>query len=342
MDYCDIAKIGGQLFFSKMFGYRIPFQVHIRVLERCNQKCTYCQNDYIRRGGAFPTTNQLFEIIDGFAYLGTRRITITGGEPLLRDDIYDVVQRIKYHGIKCAFQTNGRLIDDNIEVIKNIDLLCVSLDGKRDIHDKYRGQGSYDAALRTVKIGRRMNIPVQLLCTVTKLTDPKLTHLTELTKRYKCSIVFDIVNPIFTSAGGVTFRPEDSGRRKNNYFLDYQLAHKNPFVELSPYVLKYVRDWPFSYDRFRLFKKDIPNSFKPIVCAGGRFTTLVESNGDLMPCCFVRPDYNPINIFEYGVDQAWKLMPTNDCITCRALGYNMLNSLFALNCSSIFHFIKRR
>lgn len=335
----DIIKLGANILSAKIMNQRIPFNVQIRVTEQCNQCCSYCLGDYLRRDIKPLTTEQLFEVVDGLARLGSRRITLSGGEPLLRDDIRDIIRRIKSHKINCSLTTNGRLIDRRKKMLKDLDLLSISLDGNKIEHDTYRGEGSYDAAIHAIEIARNMGVSVQLICTVTRLTDPKLETLFKFANRHNCSVNFEQLNPLFNSDGTVTIRPEDVGEKGFNTLLDYQLKNKDSRLVHSQYVLKYVRNWPVAYNIFRVFQKQIPDGFKPINCCAGRFSAFIEANGDLLPCCFVRPDYRPVNVFELGVEKAWKLMPKNDCATCRSIGSNMFSALFALQPGALLHFL---
>jgi len=335
----DIVKLGTSILFAKIMNRRIPFNVQVRVIEQCNQRCSYCLGDYLRRNIKPPTTEQLFEVVDGLARLGSRRITLSGGEPFLRDDIHDIVRRIKSHKINCSLTTNGRLIDRHKKMLKDLDLLSISLDGNKSAHDTYRGEGSYGAAIHAIEVAHNIGVPVQLICTVTRLIDPKLETLFKFANRYNCSVNFEQLNPLFNSDGTVTIRPEDMGEKGFNTLLDYQLKHKDSRLVHSQHVLKYVRNWPVSYNVFRLFQKQIPAGFKPIKCYAGRFSAFIETNGDLLPCCFMRPDYRSVNVFELGVETAWKLMPKNDCATCRSIGSNMFNALFALQPNTLLHFL---
>jgi len=338
--YLYIIKFGTHLLFAKIFRQRVPFQVHIRVIEQCNQRCSYCERRPFRYS-RLPTTKQLLDTIDGLARLGTKRITLTGGEPLLRDDLYDIVQCIKHHKISCSLTTNGRLVKENIPLVKSLDQLTVSIDGDKAVHDAYRGEGSYDASVQAIKIARANGIPVQLQCTLTRLTDYKLSDLIMIAEQYNCSIDFELLHPLFGQSGTVKLRAEDAGEEATRRFIDYQLRHKNPRVVHSSSVLKFVRNWSLSYTIFRIYRDQSSISgFKPIHCYGGRFFALIEANGDLLPCCIPMPGYHSINVFELGVEKAWKKIPRNNCISCRDIGFNMFNYIFALHPRVLLEFLR--
>lgn len=342
MKYSKLLALGFRFLFAKMLNQRIPFQVHIRLLEQCNKCCSYCVGDYPIRGQKPLTTKQLLEVIDGFVRLGTKRFTLFGGEPLLFEDIGKIVGRIKHHKVSCSIITNGSLIDKHITLLGNLDLLTVSLDGDRQCHDTYRGKGSYDQAIHAIEMARSKGIPVQLLCTITRLTDPKLSHLIEIAQRYDCTINFEQLNPLFNTDGTTTLRPEDAGLKGIIALISYQLKYKNPRFVNSTYALKRVRQWPASYQIFRLFRDQTNFNSKLMHCYGGRFTAVVEANGDILPCCFLRHDYCPVNALKLGVEKAWQQMPKNNCSACRSIGYNMFNAIFSLHPGTLLHFSNKK
>lgn len=336
----QIFRFGLQLIYAKLFNQRIPFQISIRVTEQCNQNCTYCIDDYDRKGVPPPSKEQLFTLIDEFAELGTRHITLVGGEPLLRDDIVDIIQHIKKHNIHCSLTTNGRLINQRIEILQHLDLLSISLDGDRQEHDAYRGEGSHAAAIHALQLAREHNVPVLIICTVTNKTDHQLKYLINLIEKYHCRLTFEVLNPIFHKDGSITLRQEDMGKEAVNTLLEYWRNHSHPRIWASDSVLKYIQNWPFTYKTFRIFKKQIPDDFHPIRCYAGKYSVYVETNGNLVPCCLLRKDFQPTNAFAIGTKNAWKQMNQNECLTCRSIGCNMQNSLFSLDLRTIFNFLR--
>ncbi|MCF7916163.1 MAG: radical SAM protein [Candidatus Omnitrophica bacterium] len=341
MKYSRAISLGLNLFFAKIAKRRVPFQVHLRLLEQCNRNCSYCKRDYPFSGIKPPAIGKFLKVIDDFVSLGTRRFTLFGGEPLLYKDIEEIVRRIKFHKVNCSVMTNGSLIEQHKGLLKDIDLLTVSLDGDQQSHDAYRGKGSYNEAICAIKLARSKGTQVQLLCTITNLTDLKLRHLFEIAEYYDCTIDFEQLNPLFNSNGTITLRDEDPGADKIKALIDYQLKYKNPRIVNSRHTLKYIRSWLPFYKIFRLFEGQALNNLKLIKCSGGQFFATVEANGDIFPCCLIRTDYKPVNVFNLGVKSAWESMPQNNCIACRSIGYSMFNSIFSLNINSIFSLLRQ-
>lgn len=340
MTYPQLMNVFTRLVFAKVTGRRVPFQVHIRVTEQCNRQCIYCKGFYPVRSVNPPTTGQLFDLIDGCARLGTQRITLLGGEALLRDDIDEVVSRVKHNGISCSLTTNGQFIDKHIGMLKNLDQISISIDGDRTTHDSYRGEGSWEAAINAIKVSRGNGIPVQLMATITDLSEDKLEYLTRLANDHDCYIDLNFLSPISNQDGSFTVRSEAAGEDKVRSLLSFFLTHRNPRVVYSPHVLRYLYNWPVSPDMVRLSSDQIPRHFKPIKCYGGRFSAFVDSNGDLLPCSLFMPDYPCVNAFKLGIETAWENMPKSTCITCRFTGYCMLSALYSLHPGTLLYFLK--
>src|SRR4030066_1532441 len=111
-------------------------------------------------------------------------LILSGGEPLLRPDIYDIAQRAKDMGFYVGLSSNGTLIDEhNIDRIAAIgfDYVGVSLDGIKDTHDRFRRkEGAYDASLHGIRLCRDKGIKVGIRFTLTQDNVQDLPGLLQL------------------------------------------------------------------------------------------------------------------------------------------------------------------
>lgn len=121
----------------------------------CNLKCSYC------RASATPSpdeeelsTKEALAFIDEVAPMKPMLI-LSGGEPLLRPDIFDLARHAADLGMRVSLATNGTLIDSSTAdriTTSGISRVSVSLDGaSREKHDRSRGPGSFQAALAGIK-----------------------------------------------------------------------------------------------------------------------------------------------------------------------------------------------
>ena len=155
------------------------------LIRRCNLKCKHCYS--ISADNDFPgelSTDEIFAVMDDLKAFRVPVLILSGGEPLLRPDIFDISRRAKSMGFYTALSSNGVLIGEhNIEEIASIgyDYLGVSLDGIGATNDAFRGQdGAFDKALNGLRLARRHNIKVGLRFTVTMDNQHELEPMLEL------------------------------------------------------------------------------------------------------------------------------------------------------------------
>lgn len=142
------------------------------LIRRCNLKCKHCYS--ISSDVDFPgelTTEEVFRTMDDLWDFGVRVLILSGGEPLLRPDIFEISRRAKKMGFYVGLSTNGALIDEEmIAPIADIDYdyVGISLDGIGATHDAFRGkEGAFAASLHGAKLCRNRGLKVGLRFTMT-------------------------------------------------------------------------------------------------------------------------------------------------------------------------------
>lgn len=122
----------------------------------CNLNCVHCYADAENRAYAGElTTAEAEAMIDDLALLKAPVLLISGGEPLMREDLLHLIRYAGSRGIRCTLSTNGTLIDPAMALKireTGVTYVGISLDGIGPEHDSYRGQpGSFDAALAGIR-----------------------------------------------------------------------------------------------------------------------------------------------------------------------------------------------
>ncbi len=155
------------------------------LVRRCNLVCKHCYS--ISADKDFPgelSFEEVCRVMDDLHRFGVPVLILSGGEPLLRRDIFSIAHRAKRMGFYVALSTNGTLIDSgNIGDIEAVgfDYVGISIDGTRSTHDRFRRKGgSYDAALRGLRICRDRGIRVGLRFTMTEENAAELPMLLDL------------------------------------------------------------------------------------------------------------------------------------------------------------------
>lgn len=155
------------------------------LVRRCNLTCRHCYS--ISADKDFPNeldTEQVFRVMDDLKRFRVPVLILSGGEPLLRPDIFDIAHRAKAMGFYTALSTNGTLIDrSNIDAIADVgfDYLGISIDGIAGTHDRFRRmEGAFDASMAGLRLCRDRGIKVGLRFTMTQDNAEELPQLLEL------------------------------------------------------------------------------------------------------------------------------------------------------------------
>lgn len=155
------------------------------LIRRCNLTCKHCYSISADKDFAGElSTSEVYGVMDDLRGFGVPVLILSGGEPLLREDIYDIARRAKEKGFYVGLSTNGTLIDEsNIERIAAIgfDYVGISLDGLRETHDVFRRkEGAFDASLHGVKLCRDAGIKIGVRFTLTQDNAKDLPALLKL------------------------------------------------------------------------------------------------------------------------------------------------------------------
>lgn len=143
------------------------------LTRRCNLACKHCYA--VASNQVFPgelSTAEALAVLDDLYASKVRVLILSGGEPLMRHDIWELSERAQALGFYTALSTNGTTIDEtNIDRIAAIgyDYVGISLDGLRDTHDKFRRMpGAFDRSLHAIRLCVERGIKVGLRFTLTK------------------------------------------------------------------------------------------------------------------------------------------------------------------------------
>jgi radical SAM protein with 4Fe4S-binding SPASM domain len=143
------------------------------ITRKCNLQCVHCYND----SGPDRTCNEISTagakaVIDDLARFGVPSILFSGGEPLLRQDLFELIECAVGKGVRAVISTNGTLIDGKkAERIKRLGVsyVGISLDGIGSVNDKFRGvSGAFERAVRGIRNCRDAGVRVGLRLTLTK------------------------------------------------------------------------------------------------------------------------------------------------------------------------------
>lgn len=261
----------------------------IRVTENCNSKCITCMAWRSR------STNELSLTELGIAFhqlreLGASCVTFTGGEPLLRPDVIDIVKKAKSTGFeKVMLITNGLLLEERSAELVDSGLshLLVSIDGMQDVDSVVRGVPAHFekavAGIRAInKLKEEQNRKPKTVV-LTTLLEPnarEIPQLIEMCNELKASWLFNLLE-----CNSDLFRNTDvkklglSNRETVDLLFDHlrRMKEKYPSVaHFCSYELDYARGF------LRGDKKDLP-------CINGYQAISIGAHGEVYSGCFALP-----------------------------------------------------
>ena len=270
---------------------------------RCNENCIHCGSRCGKQTGKELTFEQYKAFLDKIKRdFGTRelQLCITGGEPLLRKDFFDIMGYAHSLGFHWGMTSNGTLIDKSIAVKLEecgMGTISISLDGLRETHDKFRcAPGGWDSAVRGINalIERGAFQEIQVTTVVHSGNINELDALYD----YLCGVDIDswrliTIEPIGRALdAGLSLSPEEYERvlefirekRADNMPVTYGCTH---YLGLE--YEREVRDWYF-------------------LCNAGIYTAGIRANGDIGACLDIekRPELLDGNILTDDFTHIWK------------------------------------
>lgn len=260
-------------------GLRAPVNLTWEVTQACNLRCSHC----LSASGA-PAANELstaeaMDLVEQLSQANVFQINFGGGEPFARPDFTDIVAKCHDHGIMTCISTNGILLDEErIAALAQSELIAiqVSIDGATPATcDAIRGRGTYDAALRAVRLLAATKIPTSINTVLTAMNAAEIPALHGLARSMGVS---------FRTS---RFRP--SGRGSDNWERlrpnARQLLAFSEWLEGRPDVR--------TGDSFFSLTSQERQGLGLNLCGAAKLTCCVGPDGGVYPCAFLqgRPFY---------------------------------------------------
>jgi SynChlorMet cassette radical SAM/SPASM protein ScmE len=165
---------------------KTPKSVDIEITSRCNLQCTYCfHRSSPADTGKELSTEEWLSFFDELGRCAVMEVTIGGGEPFIRKDLKDLINGIIKNRMRYSILSNGGLITremaDFIASTGRCNSVQISIDGSNPaIHDKFRGTGSFDGAIRGITTLQSTGVKVTSRVTITRYNIDDLENIAEL------------------------------------------------------------------------------------------------------------------------------------------------------------------
>lgn len=304
---------------SRLLNKRYPMTVSHIITTRCNLRCNYC--NMWKHTEAEMTKEQIFRMLDEFSLMGLRRYGITGGEPLLRDDIGEIVDYAKGKGCIVTLFSNGFLFKERSGQLDGLDVLLTSLDGPEAAHDSNRQKGSYAATMKAISLAREKNIAVWVGVTLTKNNLDYMDDLLKLSREMDFKV---LVQPVYNYPGYSAPKEEvevmsDFGDKYVRVVDDLIKKKRLGFPLIDSYT--YLKHMRHPHDQ----KANSP-------CWASRTFCAVTPSGNVSPCFKIYSMAEWPNGVKLGFKKAFDSIPKNfGCTGCFSYATTESNLFYSLH-----------
>ncbi|MBQ9003827.1 MAG: putative heme d1 biosynthesis radical SAM protein NirJ2 [Eggerthellaceae bacterium] len=269
---------------------------------RCNLACDHCYQDAGCEHSNELSTGEARKMIGEIARAGFKVMIFSGGEPLLRDDIYELVEHAADLGLRCVFGTNGTLIED--EVARRLKAsgaaaMGISIDSLDPAtHDRFRGfAGAHTGALAGIESCKRAGLPFQIHTTTLEWNRREICDITDFAVASGAvgHFVFFLI-PV----GRGKFIQDTSLQVRENELLLRQLMEKQREV---PIPVK-----PTCAPQFTRVAAElgVPTRYRQ-GCLAGLTYCVVGSQGIVRPCAYMTEEAGDVR--KKPFDEIWRDSP---------------------------------
>lgn len=274
-----------------------PKWIAWEITRRCNLKCVHCRSSSEMEAKEHPdfSTEEAFRILDDISSYAKPVIVLSGGEPLLRKDVFDIANYGTEKGIRMCLATNGTLVTDDIcKRIKEIGIRIVSLslDGStEDVHDNFRNEkGAFKGTIRAAELFRKHGIEFIINSSFTKRNQEEIPKVYKLAKELGATAWYMFM--IVPTGRGEKIMNELISKEDYENILEwhYQMEKDEKDILVRPtcaphyyrIVLQKSKEDGEKFER-RTLKFSTGGSKG---CIAGQLICLINVDGDVLPCSY--------------------------------------------------------
>jgi len=282
-------------FFAEHGYLEVPSLVQWMATLRCGLSCAHCLAVSRETGFADMPLAKVKKLIDEVATIGVDEFLVTGGEPLAREDLTEVIAYLGYKQVNWTLNT-ATLPSEPLRAViarNKPGFVAVSLDGPRQVHDAFRGKrGAYDEAIEAIRFFK--SLEGARVCAGTTVTTRNYDHLDE---------TFHLVAASGADQWGIHLLvPEGRAAGRPDLFLS-----KGQLKQLIKFVAR----------KRRYFRVEMADEIgylgyleplvrdRPLVCGAGRSQCVVLPDGEVVPCTTLDRSCSAGNIHERSLTEIW-------------------------------------
>lgn len=314
-------SLGQSMCKAAIFGQRSPRIASWAITNRCNLACQYCGTNNVKCPEV--DTGKAFELIEKLSRNGIRLIRFTGGEPLVRNDIADIINFSARQGIRNVLSTNGILFPGAVARIDRLDGVSVSLDGDARTHDMIRGQGSFDKALTALGVAKERMIPRTILTVLSSRNLNEIDVIVKIAKDFNAKVSFQpATKTVLYGDSADPLAPDRASYRKALERLINLKKNKNRIIN-SISGLRYLMRWPEE---------------APIRCMAARIIVRIDPAGMMYACN--RAAGAGMSLAENSFKDCLSILKPPQCKRCWCSSYTELNLMSSFDLGAVINSLR--
>jgi heme b synthase len=237
------------------------------------------------------TTEEGRSLIDGIREVGQPILIMTGGEPLLRPDFFELAQYALDVGLRAVVATNGVLVTPEIAsriAAVGIPRVSISLDGPNaETHDRFRMvEGAFDASLRGIRNLREAGVPVQINTTLTRRNRSYLADIMKLAEEIG-AVAFHVFLLVPTGRArdmaGEEMGPDEYEESLLEFYRLTRATHLETKATCAPQYYRILRQ-EARKEGIEVTEQTFGLDARTRGCLGGLSFVFVSHRGELQPC----------------------------------------------------------
>ena len=265
----------------------------------CNLSCKHCRRLDLALDGLAPgdmTTEEGLSLVDDLASFAKPILVLSGGEPLIRPDIFRIARHAADKGLPVALATNGTLVTDQTAgkiVESGVRRVSISFDGPdSSVHDSFRGlSGSFEAAVDGFKRLKERGMSMQVNCTVARHNDNLLEEILAMSRSLGAEAVhFFMLVPV--GCGVELSKKQQLSPRRYEEILNwiYDKTAENPDLQIKATCAPhYFRIALQRGGKQALSAGKSHNAMHQMTrgCLAGTSVCFVSHTGEVFPCGYL-------------------------------------------------------
>lgn len=293
----------------------VPKWIAWEITRRCNLSCVHCRSSSELVANNHPDCSyqQATSVLDDIASYASPVVVLSGGEPLMRDDVFDIARYGTDKGLRMCLATNGTLVtEETCANIKKAEIKMVSLsiDGaSAETHDNFRNQeGAFAGAMEAIRLFNEHNIPFLVNSSFTLRNRHEIPEIYKLVKGLGASAWYMFM--IVPTGRGEDIMEELIPEDIYDEILEWHYEVEKQEDELlmrptcAPHYYRTVRQ-KAKEDGSKFQRRNLKFSTGGSKgCLAGQLICLIDVDGEVLPCSYFPKSAG--NIFNLGLKEIWE------------------------------------